>query len=283
MVLEQLYSIDFLSKRPHYGLLLGLAYTIFGIGLAVFMFKDDPALIAVGITAIFLLPSLHKATQAEEEVEVFHSVSLKQAWKDNWRIIALYVAVFFGSFLAFAFFSLALPKLATNFLFKQQLAQMFGAGKAIAFSTETFLGILINNFKVLVLCFMIALLAGTGSILLIIWNASVWGTIFGNLAKTVGSTIVANKFIVFLLIMVSVLPHVFLEILAYILAVIAGTVMSDALARESMGGERMNKVLMLNIGILVASLVVLVLAAGVETYVLNNFETYRKIAEIAFT
>jgi len=282
MVLEQLYSVQFLREHPQYGFLLGLGYTIFGIALAMLLFPNDPALIAVAITAILLLPSLYQLTSIEEQIESEgHALNFRHLWNDNKQIISVYMTIFFGSFLAFAFFALVLPKLATNFLFRQQLEVLYGVGGA-TFSQALFWDLLSNNFKVLLLCFLISLIAGNGSIFLIIWNASVWGTIFGNLAKTAAFNIAGSVFFLFLLIMIAVLPHVFLEMLSYILSVISGTVISDGFAKESILSPRMKSVLVFNLAVLGSAILVLILGAIVETFVLNNFQTYATIASLAF-
>ena len=281
MVLEQLYSAEFLREKPYYGILLGLSYTVFGIALAMFLFPKDPALVAVAITAIFLLPTLYQVTQTEEQENATTDFSAQKLWQENKKTTYLYLAIFFGSFFAFALFSLMLPKLAGNMLFKQQLQIMYGIGHA-TFSNQLFWELLVNNFKVLLLCFLLAIVAGNGSIFLIIWNASVWGTIFGRLALTVGAKIAGSPVIIFVLIMLSVLPHVFLEMISYILAVMSGSLISSGFAKEDVKGQRMQSVLMYNIALLGAALAVLVIAAAVETFVLNNFDTYAKIAELAF-
>ncbi|MDO8661387.1 MAG: stage II sporulation protein M [Candidatus Woesearchaeota archaeon] len=280
MVFEQIYSVDFLKQHPWYGLLLGAGYSVFGMALAMFLFPKDPALVAVAITAILLLPSLYNFTSLEESAEKGSEFSLLKVWKENKTLLGLYLALFFGSFFVFAFFALVLPSLSANFLFKQQLEVLFGVGHA--FSSSMFMDLLTNNFKVLMLCFLISLFAGNGSIFLIIWNASVWGTIFGTIAKTAAVSIGGSSAVVFVLILLSVLPHVFLEILSYILGVISGTVISEGLVKEKLLSKELHAVVISNITILIAGLVVLVIAVGVETFVLNNFTTYAKIARLAF-
>ncbi len=280
MVFEQIYSVDFLKQHPWYGLLLGAGYSVFGIALAMFLFPKDPALVAVAITSILLLPSLYNFTSLEESAEKNSVFSLLQIWQENKTLICLYLALFFGSFFVFAFFSLVLPSLSANFLFKQQLDVLFGVGHA--FSSSVFMNLLTNNFKVLMLCFLISLIAGNGSIFLIIWNASVWGTIFGTIAKTAALSIGGSSMVVFVLILLSVLPHVFLEILSYLFGVISGTVISEGLVKEKLLSRELYTVIMSNIAILIAGIVVLVIAVGVETWVLNNFTTYAKITRLVF-
>lgn len=287
MVLEQIYDVNWLSKRPFFGLILGAAYAVIGIGGALMLFPKDPALIAVAITTILLLPSLYKLSSTAEEAEknlqlqnqqqaegsFFSKNYLLSLLKTHKSFITIYIFIFFGIFFVFSFFALILPNLAANTLFKQQIAILGRTGQAII-SDPLFWEILANNFRVLMFCFVISLIAGNGAILLIAWNASVWGTIFGSLAKVAAVATGKSPAIYYGLIFLSVFPHLFLEIVSYILATISGTVLSDGLAKEKVVSTEFLRIVKWNVLLFVISLIILLIAAGVETYVLNNFETY---------
>ncbi|MEM4263737.1 MAG: hypothetical protein QW666_02465, partial [Candidatus Woesearchaeota archaeon] len=81
---------------------------------------------------------------------------------------------------------------------------------------------------------------------------------------------------------ISVFPHVLLEMGSYLLAVISGTVISNALAKEQLISRRFGKILLVNGIIIVLALVVLLLGGIVETYVLDNFTTYQRIIQLSF-
>ncbi|HLF54363.1 MAG TPA: stage II sporulation protein M [Candidatus Nanoarchaeia archaeon] len=280
MVFEQLYSADYLRKRPKYGFLLGIGYTILGLFLAIMMFRDDPALIAVGITALFLIPCLYQLSTAAEVTER-KLPNLKAFILHVIPYVKVYVYVFFGIFFTFAAFAIFLPKLAAGHLFEQQLSIIM-AGKATSFSWTLFWDLYTWNLQVLMLCFVLSLIAGNGAILFIAWNASVWGTIFGTLAKTAALASQANPLIIFLLVILSVFPHTLLEGLSYMLATISGTVLSDGLVREKMASKNMWIIFKYNAILFAISLGILFIGMLVETYVLTNFTTYRTIIEIAF-
>ena len=127
------------------------------------------------------------------------------------------------------------------------------------------------------LSFFLSLIAGNGAILFIAWNASVWGTVFGNLAKTAGLVSTLNPFILFLLVILSVFPHTFLEGLSYMLSAISGTTLSDGFVKEELTSRNMFVILKYN-----ALLLLVAIGMIVETYVLGNFTTYRTIIQLAF-
>jgi len=279
MVFERLYSADFLKEKPYYGFLLGIGYTIIGLFIALMIFREDPALIAIGITCLLLIPSLQELSTSSE-IRAGEVKSVTEFIHTIIPHVKVYVFLFFGIFFTFAGFAIALPKLAAGHLFETQLAIV--TGHATQFSTALFLDLFAWNLQVLGLCFFLSLIAGNGAIFFIAWNASVWGTIFGNLAKTAALQSTANPLIVFVLIILSVFPHTFLEGLSYMLSAISGTTLSDGIVREQMMSKRMK--LVFKYGLILLGLALCVLAIGmiVETYVLGNFTTYRKIIQLAF-
>ena len=250
-----------------------------GLFLALMIFRDDPALIAVGITSLLLLPTFYRLSTS-----TIITIKTKKYWdflKAVWPYTKVYIMVFFGIFFTFAVFAIFLPKLAVNHLFRQQLAILTG-GHAITFSWPLFWDLFTWNLQVIMLCFILSLVAGNGAIIFIAWNASVWGTIFGNLAKTAAIAAQANPVIVFILIILSVFPHTFLEGVSYIVATVSGTVLSDGISKEKVVSKKMWLIAKHTGLLLLTSLAILFIACIVETYVLNNFTLYRTIIEIAF-
>ncbi len=281
-MLEKLYSAHFLRQNPFYAFILGLAYSIIAIGASVILFPQDPALISVLIISVLFLPSLYKLSIMEEKEEAKYSgKGTFKAICHQKQFIKVYLYAFLGMFVAFAALSVFLPTLASNILFREQLEVIGISGGAI-FSEGLFMGILSNNMKVLFLCFAVSLALGNGAIFLITWNASVWGTIFGVMAKTGALSVGKNPVIYLILILLTVLPHVILEILSYIFATISGTELSEGFLREKWSSDQFRNLLAVNAMVLLMSIGVLLLGAVVETIVLNNFDTYRIIIQQAF-
>jgi len=284
MVFEQLYSAEFLHDHPAYGLLLGIAYTLLGLFISLVIFPSDPAVITVGIASLLLLPSLFKLTDSAEiserkvpTVSEFAKVTLPH--------VKVYIAIFFGIFFTFAVLAILLPKLAVGHYFNTQLNIVSGAassGGATTFSLALWWDLFTWNLQVLMLSFFLSLVAGNGAIFFIAWNASVWGTVFGNLAKTAGVVSTANPFILFLLVILSVFPHTFMEGLSYMLSAISGTTLSDGIVNEGITSKNMWVIFKYNALLLLFAICVLAVGMMIETYVLGNFATYRLIIQIAF-
>ncbi|RMD57879.1 stage II sporulation protein M [Candidatus Woesearchaeota archaeon] len=283
MVFEQLYSAKYLHDHPWYGFLLGMGYTILALFIALMIWPSDPSLVAVGIISLFCMPSLFKLTDSAE-ITNRKLPSFKSFLLETIPHAKVYVAIFFGVFFTFAIFAILLPKLAVSHLFKIQLDIVAGQASSggATFSTALFWDLFTWNLNVLGLSFFLSLVAGNGGIVFIVWNASVWGTIFGNLAKTAALVSTANPFIVFTLIILSVFPHTFLEGLSYMLSAISGSTLSDGIVKEKLISKKMWNVTKYNLCLLGIAILVLAIGMIVETYVLNNFTTYRKIIMIAF-
>jgi hypothetical protein len=134
----------------------------------------------------------------------------------------------------------------------------------------------------MIVIFITALVLGEGGIFLIIWNASVWGIIFGNLAKTAALNVNQNPFFYFGLVFLIVAPHMLLEAFAYVASATTGGVISKAVVKEKLLSKRFNYIIINTIISLVFTLLVLVIAVAVETWVLGNVTTYQTIIQQSF-
>ena len=73
-----------------------------------------------------------------------------------------------------------------------------------------------------------------------------------------------------------------LEIMAYILAIISETLISEGILKEKFGFEKFDRVMRDNLFLLLIAILVLILGAVMETYTLSNVETYRIIIQQGF-
>ncbi|MBS3139451.1 hypothetical protein J4479_00425 [Candidatus Woesearchaeota archaeon] len=286
MVLEQIFPENWLETKGRYAFILGIVYSVVGILLAKFLFRGDPALVAVGFTSLLLLPELYKLFSIEERKESLQTkVSIRSLWRNDIDIVRVYIFLFLGILLVYSIGTILLPSFTTNTLFREQLEVRFGqgfAGNAFAggtFSASLFFSLLSNNFLVLIACFIMALLTGDGAIFLITWNASVWGTIFGITAKNASLFTGGNAYLTFILIMLIVFPHMIIEGISYFLAAISGSVISKDVILEQFMSNRFFEVFGFNLYLLLFGLLSLLLGAFVETFVLNNVGIYQEIIQ----
>ena len=277
MVLEELYSVDFIKKKPYFAFLLGISYSIIGMGAAIFLFPDDPALVAVAIAAMLMLPLLRRLVSSEEGKLGFFKLI-----KQNSAALKIYALLFLGSFVTFAFFSMMLPKMAANFLFQNQFNLYFGSITGKAFSSGMFFELFNNNLRVLMFSFIFSLIMGGGAIFIIIWNASLWGTIFGMLAKTAAFSMGGNQWFMFGTILLIVFPHMILEVFSYIVSAVSGSVASSTILNKEFMSKEFKESFYNAVVLLLVAAVILIIAMAVETYVLQSIGFYRQIISTAF-
>ena len=293
MVLEHIFPEDWLEHKGRYAFLLGIIYSVIGLFMASVLFPGDPALVAVAFTSMLLLPEMYKIFSTEERQEsIEKGINIHSLWADDIGIVRIYIFLFLGIILVYSVGSIMLPDLQSNSLFREQLEIRFGqgfSGNAISgnavssglFSSDLFLDLLSNNFLVLIACFIIALLTGDGAIFLIVWNASVWGSIFGITAKSAATLSDTHPLAIFAVIMLVVFPHMMLEGISYFLAAISGSVISKDVLLEEFASDRFFEVFGFNLYLLLFGLIFLVLGALVETWVLDHVGVYQEIIRMS--
>ena len=239
MVLEHLFPEDWLEKKVRYAFIIAVVYATVGIIAARLLFGANSGIVSVIFTSLFILPYLQKMfskEEREEEAEKKYFLarlkSLKLFFKNN-QAIRVYLAIFFGIYFTYMFYSFLLPQLGMNTfnIFKEQLF-IDPALRGRAFDITSSFSIVANNWWVLLACFLLSIISGDGAIFFITWNASSWGTIFGYRALS-GAMYSGESALLYLAIIFAItLPHVILEGASYILAAISGNVISNEIIKE---------------------------------------------------
>lgn len=235
MVLEHLFPENWLEQRLRYAFILAFVYSVVAIGIARLLFAANSGIVSVVFVSLLLMPYLKKLLLKEERKELRERrFTLMHLWQDNKEAVKVYLALFVGIYLAYVLFSFLftlLPGLSggglgATTIFGEQLSQEALRGQAAA--GEIFLHIATNNWWVLFACFLLALISGDAAIFFIAWNASSWGSIFGFRAvQAAQSGLAYDPFSNLAIILIITFPHVLLEGAAYVLAAIAGGVLSD--------------------------------------------------------
>jgi len=237
VVLEHLIPEAVIERKPVLALVLAVVYSTVSILIARILFPANSGIVSVIFLSIFLIPyfsDLLKREERQEERE--KSWSIRRLVVDNKETYLTYLFLFVGVYLTYMLYSFGMHKfgLDTGVVFREQLSLESLRGGA-AFSSAQFWAIFLNNWWVLLACFLIALVAGDGAVFFIAWNASTWGTIFGYRAVEASLTTGQSALWLLLLVLLITLPHVLLEGTAYIISAIAGGIISDDVVRRSKG------------------------------------------------
>ena len=259
MVFEQLFRIKWIERKEH-AFFLGFFYSVVALISARLIFPSNVGMMSIAFASVLLIPSLNILLRMEENAEIRENkLSIMQLFKDHKDIFKVYVFMFLGVFLAYSITALLLPSPAIQSLFS---AQLRGAGMSgSALSEKPFEGLIVNNLIVFLVCFFLSLIYGAGSVLFLVWNASVWGAAFGFFVKQASSAAGKNIAIGFAGSILPFLPHMVTEALAYISAAIVGGIVSKAVLREKLFSRKFYHIIT-DALIFLAIGVALVLAAG---------------------
>jgi uncharacterized membrane protein SpoIIM required for sporulation len=261
-MLENILKSDWLEKKPRYAFLIGFLYALIGIIAAMIIFQKSKGIASIAFLSLLLIPSLNNILAIEEKQDSdSKKFSIKRIFKDHADVLEIYLMLFLGIFMAYALFSIRAPgELLLNGIFDNQLRVIGISGNAGSASLS-FLGIFLNNFKVMIIFLVLSLIFGAGSILFLAWNASVWGVIFGYVA-----TLQENAFNALSRILIAVMPHMLVEAGSYFFAIVAGGILSQAVMREKIGSAKFQYVVKDGAVFILVSFLLLILGAILEVY-----------------
>lgn len=268
-MLEQLFPPSWIERKEWFAFVLGVSYAVLGIGSALLLFPKEPGLAAVAFTSLLALPSLNKLLTLEEKQAAREKrFDLTDPFKNHRDIFSVYIFLFVGVFLVFSVFSIMLPSIATNDIFADQIDAVGLVGNVSG--KGDFASIFSNNIIVFLFALAASFIYGSGSIFIIIWNASVWGVVFGVIAKDAAAISNHNPFVYFLLTVTAVAPHMISEAAAYIMAAISGGIVSKAVILEKAFSPRFTKTVQDALVIFFVAIMLLLVAAYIESNITQN-------------
>jgi uncharacterized membrane protein SpoIIM required for sporulation len=250
---------------------LGLLFSLIGIFLS---FQTHFGFAALFIISIAILPVIFQSISLSELLsgrvssDSKHGVllediqlrrkrwSVRQFFSDFWPLFELYLAYFLTVFFVFVVLGSLVGLDSLSSLFSGQFG-FFNPG-----STVSFQGLLSNNIGVLLLGFLFSFVFEFGTTFVVIRNSIFWGLTLG---------LFINSFSGAPLGLLLILPHLVLEASSYFVSSIAGGVLSRAVVEEKIESERFYSLFTQVIALLVVSVLLVVLAAGIETVVFNLF------------
>lgn len=235
-MLESLLSFEEEERKPW--LLFAWAFLVCSIATIVAL-QVAPGVPTIGlgffvvlftiIPCAYVLQVLISSQEAIQEKEVASHLR-KSLWERHGRDIAVLLFLFLGLTMAFAVWSFILPD--SSFAVQTgKINEIRGTTGAVtglatgnALAGARFEGILWNNLQVMGMAFLLALVFGAGAVFIIVWNASVLGVFIGTVAKSIWEIPAVSA---------GFLPHGLPEIAAYLLAGLAGGLVSAAVLRKN--------------------------------------------------
>jgi len=251
MVLEDLFNPSRVRRRPYLAFIFGFIFTFISFFISTLFFDKDFSIAVIFLTSILLIPTLIKLLKMEEKVERQYGIS--HFFRNHKEIFEVYIFSFLGVFSAFVILGLILYQdpveygklfsFQDKFLqFKQGLTpetvQNFVQGNVEQQDTAMqILSLFSHSLLVLVICFLLSFFYGASAIFLIILNGSVFASFIVFVIETIAKN-TAQGIQAFLFFMIHLLP----EVSGFLVAAIAGGVVSKAVMAEKMGSNESKNV-----------------------------------------
>jgi len=237
--------------------------TVTGIGAGFLLFPAEASLIGVFLVAL----AQHRT------VEALLDRNRDEIWggqrpprEANFRLARSLLVFFLGVLVTYSAATLLVPASRLLDLFGRQVGG-FGGVSITGVSFGEPLALLGHNLLVMLACFLFSLLYRHGGMLLVLaWNASVWGVVFPFIARTAPDAGPGGAALYFLRSFASIFPHLLMEAAGYVLVAMAGVFLSKALRKYPAGSREFLQVAAAvgRLALLAAAL--LAGAAAVEAY-----------------
>ena len=278
MVLESLFNPFAVKRKPWEMFVAGVLYSLIGLFLAYISFRDYAGLLLVFIIVMAAIPLVYTAIKNEEEIDMH----VKGEWKilkEHSKVLIFLMYFFIGVVIGLTLAYVFLPSSMVTEIFSiqsQAMVDVQGNVQGGITLFGLFQGIFVNNMKVLLFCLVFSFLFGAGAIFILTWNASVGAVAIGNMIKTnlatvaseVGSVNMFNYLSIGTFSFMRFMFHGLVEIAAYFIAGIAGSIISIAVIKHNIQEE---SVLYDSVNLILLSVGVLFVAALMEVYITPVF------------
>jgi len=269
-MLEQI-NVKFFEKKPYAAFILGAVYVFAAFFTAKIFFPSAISISILFLVTLLLVPTVLKLISIEEKRE--RKDGSEHFLNDHRDIFEIYVFLFLGIFAAFVFIGLFYGidsnfDYQFNFLERQEgLSSILINARTetgITISHSNFFALLQSNLTVIIICFVLSFFYGAGSMFLIVLNASVFSTFVTFFIRELPT--ITNKATIFLLFLIHAVPELF----GFLLAAVAGGILSKAILKEKLFSHSFRNVVRDSFLIFIIAVAVIVVAALLETYVTTS-------------
>lgn len=279
-MLELLLGPKKAERRPIEMFLVGIFYSFMALLLSNWVFSGSvlsnySGLIIVTFLVMFTIPFTYFLFRYEEQKELKYTGKFKIIKEHSKAIVAL-MWLFLGFVIAFSFWYIITGN-TQNFQaqietfcyinhpsnFDLCVGEYIDNVTGNFISSERFLTIFLNNIYVLMFTLIFSLIFGAGVIFILAWNASVIAVAIGIFARTdiklwpIG---IARYMI-----------HGIPEIAAYFVGALAGGIISMAVIKQDLSGERLKEIFRDFLILVFISIALLFFAAILEIFLAGVF------------
>ncbi|MDD5182058.1 MAG: hypothetical protein PHC66_02700 [Candidatus Nanoarchaeia archaeon] len=263
MVLESIFDTKKLLERPFY--LFGLVIVISLIGLltSFLLFPDYFGVMSIAFIALLLFPLLHNIFTGSAENHFKKSrIDFVLIFKQHYPIFKTFAILMLAVFVVFLALGIVFTPEMSAKLFKEQLGLVEDSVNTV--SGFNFHAIAQNNVRVVFITFGISLIYGAGVIIMISWNASVWGVIIGSSIRK-GISLTGSSALAYIAAQLAqIVPHMILESLAYLGAAISGGLLAICVVFQNIHSKRFVYTITDSLFVLTLSIILILLSAIIE-------------------
>ncbi len=260
---------EWMRQKPFLVFFFGAAYALVGYLLALLFFGSTVSIAMLFLTTLLAVPSLIKLLDVEESIESkdgFHHF-----FRNHREVIETYLFLFLGIFVGYLLLGMLSRDFTSIFDFQirflerqeglnSQLIQRFLDGP-LQPSVSQVLSILSNNLLVSAICFLLSVFYGAGAIFLLVFNASVFSSfvvyVSHQLVRLPSDALAVIGFFSI---------HLIPEVLGFLIAAIAGGVVSKAIMTETFMSPGFKNVIRDAVLLLLLSTVFIAIGATLEVY-----------------
>lgn len=261
MVLESIISPKTLRRHPYEAAIQGAIGTVAAIFICRLLAQNG-LFLTVLITMALLPSAIIQIKHDEKQRENHEFWNYLYEGGFLWRHGALildYLFVILGISVVISASYILLPGETTSLIYSDQIGVINQITGNVA-QPGVFDKILLNNLGVMAICFVFSLFYASGAIFLISWNATVLGVVVGQGAKALlGLHSIP-------IVLLSYAPHGIFEFLGYILAGLAGGLISAAATRHKESWDHFNFVMKDALLLTVFAIIMLIIGAYIEVY-----------------
>ena len=222
MVLDRVVDRAILENRPDVAVFLGFTFVMVGFVSSVFLFNSAISISMVGLSSLLILPYMIKILKPD-------SPDYTSIFSRRNKYLKFYAFLFLGMSLAYTLLFGTLSPAMLEKSFSNQLEVVgSGVGGMLAFPTLFYIQIVANNLLIVSIAIILSFVYGAGSVFVLNYNASIAGVVYGSAINAFlwgGIPLFSNP--------IAYLPHTILEILAYLIAALAGTIITKPLTKEN--------------------------------------------------
>lgn len=291
------FFTKFLSTSGRY-IYYSILGTMISFIFAILLFPDNPGLFSVFFLTIFLAPFVIKeinlnillvgrTKQVEQngvtitsfKIKDNEKFSLEEFYEENRKMLSAYFFFFVGIMLIVIALIVFMPIDYSSQLFSQQgWSSTLMPTKDIGFDGlnkwSVFGDIFKNNFSVMIVSFIVALVFPLGALLMIVWNAMYWAVAFTQFAVFYSTAYDVNLLFILLPLLLSVALHTLIEAICYFFAAMSGSTLSIGFQREKLDSDRFFYIFKYCLILMAFAVFFLILGSIVEVFVFDFLKNF---------